>query len=108
LHGNINLSSNESNELKGENFKKDHGKQQFLTVPTSSASVSKRLSRSMESLDNILKELSDVIANEPSWVSGSPSQKRLSSSLLDLNDFEEVSNSRKDNLSTSLRSEIGE
>ena len=105
FHGNKEFSSSdhyELNELKGENVKTDHVKQQFLAVPTSS--VSKRLSKSMESLDNILKELSDVIANEPSWVSGSPSQKRFSSSLLDLNDITEFPNHRKENLSTSLRS----
>ena len=58
----------------------------LLTVPTSSGdiSISQRLSRSMESLDNILKELSDVISKEPK-LAPVDSPKRLSSSLLELN-----------------------
>ena len=59
----------------------------FLTVPT----LTKRLSRSMESLDNILKELSDVIAKEPNWAP-KQSQKRLSNSLWILNDSDDSPN----------------
>ena len=63
----------------------------FLTVPTSSGdiSISQRLSRSMESLDNILKELSDVISKEPK-LAPVDSPKRLSSSLLELNSVDKI------------------
>ena len=62
-------------------------KEQFLTVPSEKATpISKRLSRSMESLDNILKELSDVIAKEPNWSSPPPFiVKPVSTSLWSLN-----------------------
>ena len=63
----------------------------FLTVATSSGdiSISQRLSRSMESLDNILKELSDVISKEPK-LAPVDSPKRLSSSLLELNSVDKI------------------
>ena len=63
----------------------------LLTVPTSSGdiSISQRLSRSMESLDNILKELSDVISKEPK-LAPVDSPKRLSSSLLELNSVDKI------------------
>ena len=63
----------------------------FLTVPTSSVDIliSQRLSRSMESLDNILKELSDVISKEPK-LAPVDSPKRLSSSLLELNSVDKI------------------
>ena len=79
------------NEAARNKRQQEH-KQRLLTVPTTTThSVSKRLSRSMESLDNILKELSDVIAKEPKWHPESP-QKPLSSSLWVLNDFDKSSN----------------
>ena len=61
----------------------------LLAISTSSADISQRLSRSMESLDNILKELSDVISKDPK-LAPADSPTRLSSSLLDLNTFEET------------------
>ena len=81
------------NKLRNDQYN-DHGeieeprkKEQFLTVPFEKATpISKRLSRSMESLDNILKELSDVIAKEPNWSSPPPLiVKPVSTSLWSLN-----------------------
>ena len=68
--------------------------EQFLTVPSETANpISKRLSRSMESLDNILKELSDVIAKEPNWSSPPPFiVKPVSTSLWSLNTPEDSFN----------------
>ena len=59
----------------------------------------------MESLDNILKELSDVIAKEPNWQPES-SQKQLSNSLLVLNDFDNLSN-KEDSDRLSIHPEKG-
>ena len=78
----INTKDKEQISVKSESTCPDPN---FLSVPTSPAdqSISQRLSRSMESLDNILKELSDVISKEPK-LAPVDSPKRLSSSLLDL------------------------
>ena len=75
--------------------------QDLLTIPTSSGdiSISQRSSRSMESLDNILKELSDVISKEPK-LAPVDSPKRLSSSLLELNTADKII--FKDDISKSM------
>ena len=96
----INCTTHKSETLPPQKWKptnqhdKDQSKRipvqkehKFLTVPT----LTKRLSRSMESLDNILKELSDVIAKEPNWAP-KQSQKRLSNSLWILNDSDDSPN----------------
>ena len=79
---NLNHQYNAHSEIE-----KPRKNEQFLTVPAEKATpISKRLSRSMESLDNILKELSDVIAKEPNWSSPPPfTVKPVSNSLWSLN-----------------------
>ena len=84
-------NNNIHDEKSNENKEINAIDQNFLSVPTSPAdiSISQRLSRSMESLDNILKELSDVISKDPK-LAPVESPKRLSSSLLDLNVFDKT------------------